>query len=112
METAVVNVVSVYNNGLVKTQLMKCTLTTDEVYPSTSRFSEQRDTVRELRQSEAGTSQRAENNKKSMGTFRKKIKIPFMKQELFKNLPFILGSDSKHNHKLMISEVSLVFKLN
>ena len=65
METAVANVVSEYNNDLVKTQLMKYALTTGEVYPSTSRFSEQRDTVRELRKSEAATSQRAEDNKKA-----------------------------------------------
>ena len=71
METAVVNVVSEYNNGLVKTQLMKYALTTGDVYPSTARLSEQRDTVRELRQSEAATSQRAEvrQQKKSMGSF-------------------------------------------
>ena len=49
METAIVNVVSEYNNGLVKTKLMKYALTAGEVYPSTSRFSEQRDTVKELR---------------------------------------------------------------
>ena len=65
METAVVNVVSEYNNDLVKTHLMKYALTTGEVYPSTSRFSEQRDTVRELRQSEIATSQRAEDKKKA-----------------------------------------------
>ena len=97
MKTAVVNVVSEYNNGLVKTQLMKHALTTGEVYPSTSRFSEQRDTVRLLRKSETATLQRAEDNKKSMDTFRKKIKIPLMKQELFKKLSFIIGSDSNHN---------------
>ena len=44
----------------MKTQLVNYVLTTGEVYPSTSRFSEQRDTARELRQSEAATSQRAE----------------------------------------------------
>ena len=47
IETAVVNAVSEYNNGLVKTQLIKHALTIDEVHPSTSKFSEQRDTVRE-----------------------------------------------------------------
>ena len=72
METAVVNVVFEYNNDLVKTYFMKYALTTGEVYPSTSRFSEQRDTVRELRQSEIATSQRAEDKKKSMSTFGKK----------------------------------------
>ena len=41
-------IVPEYNNGLVKTQLMKYALTTGEVYPSTSRFFEQQDTVREL----------------------------------------------------------------
>ena len=52
---------------------MKYASTTGEVYPSTSRFSEQQDTVKELRQSEAATSQRtAVRQKKSMGTFRGK----------------------------------------
>ena len=98
METGVVNIVSEYNNSLVKAQLMKYALTTGEVYPSTSRFSEQQDTERKLRKSEAATSQSTEvRHKKSMGTFRKKIKIPLMKQELFKKLPFIIGSDSNHN---------------
>ena len=110
METAVVNVVSEDNNGLVKTQLMKYALTTGEVYPSTSRFSEQQEAVRELRQSEAAISQRAEDNKKSMDTFQKKIKIHLMKQELFKKLPFIIGSDSKHNQTDHFR--CLVFKLN
>ena len=41
MEAVVINVVSEYNNGLVKTQLMKYALTTGEVYPSPFRFSEQ-----------------------------------------------------------------------
>ena len=76
METAVVNVLSEYNNGLIKTQLMKYALTTGKVYPSTSRFSEQRDTVRELSQSEAATSQRAEvRQKKKYGHFQKKKKV-------------------------------------
>ena len=97
METVVINVVSEYNNGLVKTRLMKYALTTGEVYPRTSRFSDQRDTVRELRKSEAATSQRAEDNKKSMSTLQKKIKITLMMQELFKKLSFIIGSDRNHN---------------
>ena len=113
METAVVNVISEYNNGLVKTQLMKYALTTGEVYPSTSRFSEPRDSARKLRQSEAATSQRAEvSQQKSMSTFRKKIKIPLMKQELFKKLSFIGRSNNNHNQTdHIISEISLVFKL-
>ena len=73
-------IVSEYNNGLVKTQLMKYVLTTGEVYPSTSRFSEQQDTVRELRQSEAGTSQRtAVRRKKKYGHFQMEKKVSFMR---------------------------------
>ena len=71
--------VSEYNNGLVKTQLMKYALTTGGVYPSTSRFSEQQDTVRELRQSEAASSQRtAVRQKKKYGHSEGK-KVSFMR---------------------------------
>ena len=38
METAVVNVVSEYNNGLIKTQLMKYSLTTGRVHAHTVRI--------------------------------------------------------------------------
>ena len=59
---------------------MKYALTTGEVYPSTSRFSEQQDTVRELRQSEAATSQRtAVRQKKKYGHFQKEKKVSFMR---------------------------------
>ena len=53
-------------------QLMKHALTIVEVHPSTSRFAEQRDTVRELRQSEAAAAQRHHENRKK--------KFPFMRQ--------------------------------
>ena len=59
---------------------MKYALIIGEVYPSTSRFSEQQDTVRELRQSEAATSQRtAVGQKKKYGHFQKKKKVSFMR---------------------------------
>ena len=48
METGVVNVLSEYIGGLVKTQLMKHALTIGVVRQSTSRFAEQRNTAREL----------------------------------------------------------------
>ena len=56
---------------------MKYALTTSKVYPSTSRFSEQQDTVRQLRRSDAATSQRtAVRQKKKCGHFQKeKISI-------------------------------------
>ena len=58
---------------------MKYALTTGEVYPSTSRFSEEQDTVRELRQSEAATSQRtAVRQKKKYGHYQKDKKVSFM----------------------------------
>ena len=51
---------------------MKYALTTGEVYPSTTRFSEQQDTIRELRKSEASTSQTtAVHQKKKYGHFQK-----------------------------------------
>ena len=43
---------------------MNYALTTGEVYPSTTRFSEQQDTVRELTQSEAETSQSSTSKEK------------------------------------------------
>ena len=63
---------------------MKYALTTGEVYPSTSRFSEQQDTVRELRQSEAATSQRTTvRQKKKYGPFQKGKKSFFYEVEGF-----------------------------
>ena len=63
---------------------MKYALTTGEVYPRTSRFSEQQNTVRELRQSEAATSQRtAVRQKKKYGHFQKKKKSFFYEVEGF-----------------------------
>ena len=77
-------IVSEYNNGLVKTHLMKYVLTTAEVYRSTTRFSEQQDTVRELRQSEAATSQRtAVCQKKKYGHFQKEKKSFFYEVQGF-----------------------------
>ena len=63
---------------------MKYALITGEVYPSTSRFSEQQDTVRELRQSEATTSQRtAVRQKKKNDHFQKEKKSYFYEVEGF-----------------------------
>ena len=63
---------------------MKYALTTGEVYPSTTRFSEQQDTVREMRQSEASTSQRtAVHQKKKYGHFQKEKKSFFYEVEGF-----------------------------
>ena len=63
---------------------MKYALTTGEVYPSTTRFSEQQDTVRELRRSEASTSQRiAVHQKKKYGHFQKEKKSFFYEVEGF-----------------------------
>ena len=79
--------------GFAKTQLMKQALTAGEVHSDTFRFAERRDAIRELRQSEAATSQRVEvRQQKKHGHLRKKIKIPLMKQELFKKLLFIIGT--------------------
>ena len=73
-------IVSEYNNGLVKTQFVKYAFTTGEVYPSTTRFSEQQDTVRKLRNSEASTSQRtAVHQKKKYRHFQKEKKVSFMR---------------------------------
>lgn len=78
METAVVNVVSEYNNVLVQSQLMKHALTIGVVRQSTSRFAQQRDTARELRQSEAAASQRkAVRKKKKYGHLENKKKDSF-----------------------------------
>ena len=63
---------------------MKYALTTGEVYPSTSRFSEQQETVRELRQSEAATSQStAVRQKKKYWHFKKEKKSFFYEVEGF-----------------------------
>ena len=63
---------------------MKYALTTGEVYPSTTRFSEQQDAVRELRKSEASTSQRtAVHQKKKYGHFQKEKKSFFYEVEGF-----------------------------
>ena len=57
---AVINAVFEHNNGIAKTQLMKQALAAGEVHLHTSRFAERRVAVRELKQSKAATSQRAE----------------------------------------------------
>ena len=63
---------------------MKYALTTGEVYPSTSIFSEQQDTVKELRQSEAATLQRtAVRQKNKYGHFQKEKKSFFYEVEEF-----------------------------
>ena len=62
---------------------MKYVLTTDEVYPSTSRFSEQQDTVSELKQSEAITSQTTSTSKEKVWALSEGKKSFFYEVEEF-----------------------------
>ena len=84
IEMAVINAVSEHNNGIAKTQLMKVALTAGEVHPDTFRFAERRDAIRELRQSEAATSQRAEvRQQKKHGHLPKENKDSFYEVGVF-----------------------------